>query len=1290
MKKILCFFVLLHITLSMVAQPLKNRPPYDITKDKVLYTIGYAHLDTEWNWEYPTTISEYIKNTMVDNFKLFEKYPDYVFSFTGSRRYKMMKEYYPEMYKKVADYINQGRWFVSGSSVDEGEVNISSSESVLRQVLYGNLYFRKEFNKESVDYMLPDCFGFAATLPSVWSHAGLLGFSTQKLSWGSANGIPFNIGVWKGPDGKGIVAALNATDYTGRIIPRLDLDSTWNSRLQDNINRYGFSFDYRYYGVGDVGGAPRETDVQNVMGSIKNSDSRFKVILTSSDQIYRDITPEIRSQLPSFSGDLLLTEHSAGSMTSQSFMKRANRKNELLAKSSEQAAVISDWLGSAKYPYEKLANAWELILGSQFHDILPGTSTVKAYTYAWNDEFIVSNTLAQVLVNSVAGVTSAMNTQGAGRSIAVYNPVPVSREDIVTVKLAYPKMPAALSVVDKDGKVVPSQVVSKNNNEITLIFLAKLPSAGIAIFDVRNETAQSASALKVSENSLENNYLRVKLNENGDIASVYDKLARREVLSKPATLDFQAEAPAQWPAWNMDWKDRKNPPFDYMNKDVKMRVVEDGPVRVAVEISKKGQNSEITQIVSLSSGEAGKIIDVRNKIDWQSKGVSLKAAFPVTVTNELATYSLNNAAVQRSTNNQVKYEVPGRQWIDLTDKSGSYGVSILEDCKYGSDKPDNSTIRLTLMYTPKPTSYVYQGTQDWGIHEFRYGIYPHSGSWAYAGSPWKGYFLNNPPVAFEVPGHSGELGKEISFVKVNTAKVDVMALKKAEESEYYIVRANELTGEEVNHVSISFPAVITDAYEVNGQEKKIGPANFSDGKLNFDMDRFAIRSFAVKFEKPVVSMNLPKQASVELPFDGDGFSNDNNRKDGNFADNLTMPAELMPASLVCEDITFRIGDLKDGSKNILVSNGQRITLPEGNFNKLYILAAASEDTRGNIKVGNKTVDIGFQKWTGFVGQHYNRTLYFNNLKVGSMLNAFTKRDNIAWFASHSHNKDANLPYEYSYLYKYGIDIPAGTKTITLPENTKIRIAAITVASAVTDNVKPLQLLYDDFTDNKPVQLRWKEYVTESMKPIAVQKPLFTEDVDPRMLPRVKQYLREAGLDTVILKTAPSATDYADGSSDKNITAVYFPVGKSTKGKVFSGEKVSFQNVVNQSVQISDTLLFDNGEGRILIDLGKAVPVDKINMYFENPAARRIRLQAPRNGQRLFSLWISDTNADATGNPAEKGWKYSAIYGGGRNLGGSGTSFIFDGKTQARYIMLVTEGGWHGSQYIYHLDVIDRK
>jgi len=1281
-------FVLVIVLLTNIlstAQPLAKREKYDITKEKVLYTVGYAHLDTEWNWEYPTTINQYIRNTMEDNFKLFEKYPDYVFNFTGSRRYKMMKEYYPESYKKVAGYIDQGRWFVSGSSVDEGEVNISSSESVLRQVLYGNLFFKREFQKESVDYMLPDCFGFVATMPSVWSHAGLLGFSTQKLTWRSSNGVPFNVGVWEGPDGKSVIASLNATDYTGHVVSRLDKDSTWNTRIQDDINRYDLSFDYRYYGVGDVGGAPRDEDVKNAIGSIHNSDSKFKVVLTSSDQIYKDITPEIHAKLPTYSGDLLLIEHSAGSMTSQSYMKRANRKNEALSKSAEQAASIADWLGGASYPTTKLNNSWELVLGSQFHDILPGTATPLSYQYAWNDEFIAANGFSEVLKNSISAISHDLNTQVQGRAIVVYNPVAIEREDVVTAELSYPKLPVNVKVFDKNNAEIPSQIISAAGNKISVIFLAKLPSAGLSVFDIRETTDKPAnSTLLVTTRTLENDYLRVKIDANGDIASIYDKMAAKEVLSKPATLDFQQERPAQWPSWNMDWNDRKVGPFDFMNKEVKVKIVEQGPVRVALAITKKGQNSEIAQIVSLSAGEAGKIIEVKNEIDWQSKELSLKAAFPTTVVNEFATYSLNTAAVKRTTNNDVKFEVPGRQWIDITDRSNSYGVSILEDCKYGSDKPDNNTLRLTLMYTPKANSFLYQGTQDWGIHNVKYGIYPHAGDWAYAKSPWKGYFLNNPLLAFETSKHTGDLGKEISLVKSSTPQVDIMALKKAEESSYFIVRVNELFGKDAKGVAVSFPGKIVDAYEVNGQEKKIGSVDFTSGTLNFDITRFLIRTFAVKLENSAVTTSKPAQSVVALAYNEDGISFDTKRSDGNMLNGLTIPAEMLSPEITSEDILFKIGNSADGQNNMLSANGQKLDLSSGEFNKVYILAAATENTQGDIKAGSQVNHINFQNWTGFVGQHYNRELYFNDLKVASITKAFTKRDNIAWYSSHRHTPEANDSYQYCYLYKYEINLPKGTKAITLPKNTKIKIFAVTAVNMINEDVVPLQLLYDDFRNDKPVQLRVKEYVSSDLKPLKyTQKPLFSQNIDARQMVRVKSYLKSIGADTVVVPTPPSVNDYADKKTGNGVTVIYYATGKSKKGKVYDNEKFDISNILNShDGKLKDTVLFDNGEGRIVIDLKKSVSIDKLNMYFD---------QFRNRGSQIFTIWASSKESVTAGDPKVNGWQYIGPYGlSGRGVASSGTSLVFENNLQCRYIMIISDGNWHGTEYIRQLDIIEKK
>ncbi|MCD7796202.1 MAG: hypothetical protein LUG95_00825 [Clostridiales bacterium] len=180
---------------------------------KKIYTVVTAHLDTVWSWDFETTVSEYIYNTLVDNFKLFEKYPTYTFSFEGTYRYELMQEYYPELFGKLKEYVKSGRWNVCGSSFENGDVNVPSPEALFRNILFGNSYFDKTFGKRSVDIYLPDCFGFGWALPSIANHANLMDFTTQKLAWGSAYGVPFDIGRWQGVDGKEIYASINPHDY---------------------------------------------------------------------------------------------------------------------------------------------------------------------------------------------------------------------------------------------------------------------------------------------------------------------------------------------------------------------------------------------------------------------------------------------------------------------------------------------------------------------------------------------------------------------------------------------------------------------------------------------------------------------------------------------------------------------------------------------------------------------------------------------------------------------------------------------------------------------------------------------------------------------------------------------------------------------------------------------------------------------------------------------------------------------------------------------------------------------
>src|SRR5579872_3307991 len=261
--------------------------PIDLSRQPTLYTVGYAHLDTEWRWEYPQSIQEYLSKTLRNNFMLFDKYPHYIFNFTGANRYRLMKEYFPADFARLKQYVAAGRWYPAGSSMEEGDVNSPNAESIIRQVLYGNDFFRREFGTASAEYMLPDCFGFPASLPSILHHAGVKGFSTQKLSaaWqpaphvGGANspektpdGIPFNVGLWEGTDGKMVMAALNPGSYVGQI--NYDISKTppagsngrrledWVQRTKTNGDLTGIYADYHYYGTGDVGGAPSEASVK--------------------------------------------------------------------------------------------------------------------------------------------------------------------------------------------------------------------------------------------------------------------------------------------------------------------------------------------------------------------------------------------------------------------------------------------------------------------------------------------------------------------------------------------------------------------------------------------------------------------------------------------------------------------------------------------------------------------------------------------------------------------------------------------------------------------------------------------------------------------------------------------------------------------------------------------------------------------------------------------------------------------------------------------------------------------
>jgi alpha-mannosidase len=948
------------------------QPKPDLGQGRTLYTVGYAHLDTEWRWAFPQVIKEFLPNTLHQNFALFEKYPDYVFNFTGANRYMLMKEYYPEDYARLKQYIAQGRWVPNGSSMEEGDVVVPSPESIIRQVLYGNQFFEQEFGQSSDEFMLPDCFGFPASFPSILAHCGLKGFSTQKLSWGSAAGIPFNVGVWEGPDGRSVVAALNPGAYVGEIKEDLSNSPDWLKRIEANGDKSGVYADYHYFGTGDTGGAPTVGSVRWLEESLRGR-GPVRVVTGRADQLFRDILPAQQERLPHYSGDLLLTQHSAGSITSQSYMKRWNRKNELLADAAEKAAVAADWLGAAQYPRAKLKEAWRLTLASQFHDQLPGTASPLALEYAYNNEALAQNMFADVLSTSVAGVASGLDTSGEGVPVVVYNPLSTYREDVVECTVEFPDndqpaqmayvttpdgqtqhvqlrqsaIPQGVKVVDQDGREVPAQLVSQVDHSVKLLFAAHVPSVGFAVYHVVPAAAAPTTSgeLTATASSLENDRYRVQLNPAGDVGSIYDKQAKRELLKAPLRLAFTHDQPGYWPAWNMDWEQANEPPYAYVDGPAQIRLVESGPVRATLEVTRSAQGSQFIQRISLAAG--GERVEFHDTINWRGKACNLKATFPLTVSNPEATYNWEVGTIKRGNNDPKKYEVPSHQWFDLTDKSGDYGVTVLCPFKYGSDKPDDNTLRLTLLRTPGPIinkegkidhAYEDQTWQDWGVHEITYGLAGHPMGWQ-ADAAAAGKRLEQPLLAFQCEAHDGTLAREFSMISIGLDRhsaqalgghyVQIQALKKAEDNAGFIVRLIEPMGAHDGELPMLFGEGILSATVVDGQERPLAEAKLDGEHLWFKQTPYQLQSFRLGLRPPVNTLAKSSSEPLPLPYNTSVSNNHGEAATGGFdGDGRGLASEMLPHELTDGGVQFRFAPMGGGQQDAVECKGQTIAMPQ--------------------------------------------------------------------------------------------------------------------------------------------------------------------------------------------------------------------------------------------------------------------------------------------------------------------------------------------------------------------------
>lgn len=1001
---------------------------------KKIYTVATAHLDTVWSWDFEKTVSKYIYNTLVDNFKLLKKYKTYKFNFEGSYRYELMQEYYPELFEQMKEYVKEGRWNVCGSAFENGDTNIPSPEALFRNILIGNSYFDKTFGKRSKDIFLPDCFGFGWALPSIAHHANLLGFTTQKLAWGSAYGVPFDLGKWYGVDGNFIYANTNPHDYYFTLTKLRDWDFVRN-KLKVN-EKYDLDWTYIFHGIGDRGGAPKEKSVAFVESEVAgNKNSNIEVYVAEADEIFRDmenkLTPEQKEKLPQWKTELVMQNHGVGGYTSRAVGKRWNRRCEELGTIAEINSVAAEYLGAADYNRPVLNRAWKRAIAHQFHDDMPGTSVQRVYRRSWNDLALSANQFTSELENAACGIASLMKTDFCeGTPVMVSNPVEADTKAAVTIYLDGIKT-QYVRVFDDAGKEVKSQVNAEQNGVKEILFIAEVGSLGYRVYDVRPSDipCRLESDLKINtENILENEKYVVTLNKMGNITSILDKtFGEKELLKEPVILGlFKYTGSKDWPAWEMNFKEA-NKEADRIPRLVSVSIEETGPARAAFKVVQQDKNrSRFTYYIALTSG--GKCVEVYSEIEWQNLCTMAKHRFSFTCSNKQATFDLGLGAIKRGNMSEKLFEVPAQKWADITDESGEYGVSVISECKYGWDKFSDDTLRLTVLHTPRKNYRIdsMQSMMDIGLNRYSFAIFSHAGEDLSATQLEARKFVQ-PLTAYACAKHAGALGSAYSFGSVSSNQVILRAVKKAEDSEEIVVRLNEGAGSALDKFTLSLGEGIESAREIYASEEPLGDAVVEDGKLVTSFTPYQIRSFALTLKKSGVQAQKPVSKPAQLEFDKNVITS-NGQDTGDFEKNI--PRELIPYVITANGVDFEIAQT---DKNACVMKGQTVKISEGT-DKLCLLCASFGSDK------NVTFDVDGATVTKTVLSATEPFAGWDLPDLGDV--AFVKHGKLGWEATHSHTNGRDNIVKGLCFYIVELDVK-GKDSVILPVDQDVVVIAAT-------------------------------------------------------------------------------------------------------------------------------------------------------------------------------------------------------------------------------------------------------
>ncbi len=806
------------------------------TESGKLRLTGHSHIDTAWLWPIRETIRK-CGRTFATAVRLMEQFPDYHFSCSQPQLYAYTKRHFPELYREIRKWVRRGRWETTGAMWVEGDCNTTSGEALVRQMLYGVEFFRKEFGTRPRSLWLPDVFGYSGALPQILQRCGLPYFFTCKLHWQSRNAFPNHLFWWRGIDGTRVLAhvPLLPGGYNSSTEPN-KLRGSWGDFLQ----KAEYDEVLVPFGYGDGGGGATPLHLE-FAARAKDFPGLPKCRQSGAEEYLAEAARKAKD-LPVWDGELYLETH-RGTYTTQGATKKANRQNELRYREAEVFSSVAAQFGE-RVPADDLLEGWQTILLHQFHDILPGSSIGEVYVETLKDHAWVAAVGERIIDRSLKAIAAQVTRPGRGRSVCVFNSLGWDRSDAVSVVVPDPGKD--VSLLDENGNETPGQVVRREDGKAEVVFAPDcVPAAGYAAFVVRGGKGSrptrrsTSSSLRVTPKRLENRYYVIELDGDGAIRRLLDKRCEREVVERGGVLNdlqlFQ-DGPEGEAAWNVhDTFEKRRYPFDGKTT---IRVVERGPVRAVVRVIRRHRRTVIEQDVTLYDRLPR--IDFVTRADWRERQTMLKAAFPVDVLNTRATFEIQFGALERATHRntsweQEKFEVCAQRWVDLSE--AGYGVSLLNDCKYGHDVKDN-VLRITLLRGPESPD----PNADLGQHEFTYSLLPHAGGWQEAETVRRAMELNVPMRVVPCRGRGGKLPASHSFVTVDGEGVVLETLKRAEDGRGWIVRLYESNGGRGPvTVGTSLPTrSVSECNLVEEDERRVAARR---GRFTFTIKPYEIRTF---------------------------------------------------------------------------------------------------------------------------------------------------------------------------------------------------------------------------------------------------------------------------------------------------------------------------------------------------------------------------------------------------------------------------------------------------------------